>query len=137
MMETTSSSGKEAPTIPKMSGGVALAQVRNTVSALESEGRLKDALEFSLAALAAVLEKSSELELLLLKLRRERLGKRSERTNGEQLALLMDQLLQESPEEELDPVQEAEYDEALKKEIEAAEKEHPTPLKRARPVADQ
>jgi transposase len=129
MIETDSSSGTLTPTLPKMSGGVALAQVRSAVDALKKEGRHDDALEFSLAALAAVLEKSSELELLLIKLRRERMGKRSERTNSEQLALLMDQMLRESPDEEIDPIREAEYDETLKKEIEAAEKEQPTPLK--------
>jgi transposase len=128
MTNTTPTSNTRTPSLPKMSGGVALAQVRSAVEALTKEGRHDDAIEFSLAALAAVLEKSSEMELMLLKLRRERAGKRSEQTNSEQLALLIDQMMQESPETEMDPVQEAEYDEALKKEIEAAEKENPTPL---------
>lgn len=127
---TTHNSSEAAPhVLPKMSGGLALAQVKESARALQSNGRSDDAVDFLLAALAAVLEKSSELELLLLKLRRERIGKRSEQTNSEQLALLIDQLLKEAPDQQIDPAVEAEYDEALKKEIEAAEAEHPTPRK--------
>jgi transposase len=128
MTNTTSTSNTRTLSLPKMSGGVALAQVQSTIAELEKEGRHDDVRDFLLATLAAVLEKSSEMELMLIKLRRERAGKRSEQTNSEQLALLIDQLMKESPAPEMDPIQEAEYDEALKKEIEAAEKENPTPL---------
>jgi uncharacterized protein YbcI len=40
----------------------------------------------------AVLQKSRELEQLVAKLRRERLGQRSERVNAAQLALLFEEL---------------------------------------------
>ena len=45
-----------------------------------------------LSALEAVLRKSRELELLVAKLRRERLGQSSERVNAAQLALLFEEL---------------------------------------------
>ncbi|MGQ0813251.1 MAG: hypothetical protein ACT4O1_02165, partial [Gemmatimonadota bacterium] len=41
-------------------------------------------------ALAAVVRKNSDLELQLMKLRRERLGMKSERMSAEQLILMMD-----------------------------------------------
>ena len=68
--------------LPKTSGGVALAQVRSAVADLQQDGQHAEAIEYALAALAAVLQKSSELELLVAKLRMAGLGKRSERTNA-------------------------------------------------------
>lgn len=57
------------------------------------------AFDYFAAALPAVLRKNTELELLLAKLRRERLGTRSERISPEQLALLLESIQQ------LDPVE--------------------------------
>ena len=71
---------------------------------LAKEGRHTDAMEYALAALAAVLQQSSALELLVAKLRAAGVGKRSERTNAEQLALLLEELLKQAPQPDVDPV---------------------------------
>jgi len=118
-------------TLPPTAGGVALAHVRRAVTDLAQDGRHADAVEYALAALAAVLQKSSELELLLAKLRAAGLGKRSERTNAEQLALLLDELLQQAPHAEVDPDAEAREDAVLTAEIAQAEDAAPT-ARRAR-----
>ena len=118
-------------TLPSTAGGVALAQVRSAVTDLHQDGRHVDASEYALAALAAVLQKSSELELLVAKLRMAGLGKRSERTNAEQLALLLDELLKQAPHAVVDPDAEAREDAALTSEIERAETASPT-VRRAR-----
>ena len=104
-----------------LSSGTALAQVSASVRTMLTEGRSDEAVEYLLAALAAVLEKSSELELLIARMRRERVGKRSERVNQEQLALLFEELMRQGSEPELSPEQEAQVDAALTQEIEAAE----------------
>ena len=44
-------------TLPPKSGGVALAQVRSAMEDLAKEGRHTDAMEYALAALAAVLQR--------------------------------------------------------------------------------
>ena len=62
-------------TLPNTSGGVALAQVRSAVEDLHQDGRHVDASEYALAALAAVLQQSSALELLVAKLRMAGIGK--------------------------------------------------------------
>src|SRR5688500_14189956 len=54
----------------------ALNQVRETAQALLAAGRIEEATEYFLAALDAVLARNREVELLLLKLRRERFGRR-------------------------------------------------------------
>ena len=64
-------------TLPKGSGGVALALVRSAVTDLAQDGRHAEAIEYALAALAAVLQQSSALELLVAKLRTAGMGKRS------------------------------------------------------------
>jgi transposase len=74
-----------------------LAQVRNAAQALADEGRTAEAFDYFAAALAAVLRKNTELELLLAKLRHERLGARSERVSPEQLALLLESMQQLEP----------------------------------------
>uniref|UniRef100_UPI0039837C56 IS66 family transposase zinc-finger binding domain-containing protein n=1 Tax=Gemmatimonas sp. TaxID=1962908 RepID=UPI0039837C56 len=70
-------------------------------------------------------------ELLLAKLRAAGLGKRSERTNAEQLALLLDALLKQTPQPEMDPDAEAREDAALTAEIARADAASPT-VRRAR-----
>ena len=114
-------------TLPMTSGGVALAQVRSAVTELAQDGRSAEAIEYALAALAAVLQKSSELELLVAKLRMAGIGKRSERTNAEQLALLLEELLKQAPHADVDPDAEAREDAVLTQEIEQAESASPTP----------
>ena len=113
--------------VPTLSGSGALAQVRETVQGLERDGRHSDALEFLLAALAAVLQKSSDLELLVATLRRAGLGTRSERVNPEQLALLLDEWLKRAPHAADDPDALARDDAALTHEIEQAEAQAVTP----------
>jgi len=136
MMTTSTSAPHRAQTtaatsLPTTAGGVALAQVRSAVTDLAQDGKYAEAVEYALAALAAVLQKSSELELLLAKLRAAGLGKRSERTNAEQLALLLDELLKQAPQPEMDPDAEAREDAALTAEIARADAASPT-ARRAR-----
>lgn len=100
----------------------ALAEVRDAALAMLAEGDQEQAFEFLLAALAAVLRKSRELELLVAKLRRA--GKSSERLDPKQLALLFEELAEQlGPEggEALDSEAEAREDAALEGEIEAEE----------------
>jgi transposase len=99
----------------------ALLQIRGETTALLAEGRTEEALDYSLAALAAVLRKNTELELLLAKLRRSALGTRSERIAPEQLALLLEELHQlGAAQAERDAVQEARDDAQLDDEIRRA-----------------
>jgi transposase len=66
--------------------------VRAAAGALLREHKVDEAFELVLSAMDAVLRKSRELELLVAKLRRERLGQSSERVNAAQLALLFEEL---------------------------------------------
>lgn len=103
----------------------ALAQIRAGAQALLADGKLEEAIDYSLAALAAVLQKNTELELLLAKLRRQQAGVRSERISPEQLALLLEQMQQlEPPEPEKKAISEAEAreDTLLDQQVEQAEK---------------
>lgn len=100
----------------------ALAEVRDAALALLAEGEQEEAFEFLLAALAAVLRKSRELEFLVAKLRRG--GRSSERLDPKQLALLFEELAEQlGPEgaQALDGEVEAREDAALEGEIEAEE----------------
>lgn len=100
----------------------ALRQVRESAQALLSEGRVEEAFEFFLSALDAVLRKTRDLELLLAKLQRERVGKRSERLDPGQLQLLFEQLCSQSePQPDLDPEAEAREDAELEQQIQQAE----------------
>ena len=71
--------------------GPAFEQVKEAAQAMVAEGRGEEAFDFLLSALAAVLKKSRELELLLAKLRR--VGRSSERVDPGQLALLFEELV--------------------------------------------
>lgn len=102
--------------------GPALAQIRESAQALLAQGKVDETWEFFLAALDAVLMKNRELELLVLKLRRERLGRHTERLDPRQIALLFDALLaQGATPEPLDPDDEAREHAALDREIADAE----------------
>lgn len=105
--------------------GHAFEQAKNTAQAMMAEGRGDEALDFLLSALAAVLTKSRELELLLAKLRR--VGRSSERVDAGQLALLFDELVSQFGPEAGAPDLEAEAreDAELEHEIEAAGDERP------------
>jgi hypothetical protein len=81
------------PAASQAAGGVSpLEQVRAAAGALLREHKVDEAFELVLSAMDAVLRKSRELELLVAKLRRERLGQSSERVNAAQLALLFEEL---------------------------------------------
>ena len=103
----------------RRAAGPAFHQVRDAATALLAEGRSDEAFEYLLSALEAVLKKSGELELLLAKLRRERLARTSERVDPGQLTLLFEAWLDPlGPEpEEVDPEAEARADAELEEEI--------------------
>jgi transposase len=105
--------------------GPAFDQVRQAAHTLMAEGRGDEAFDFLLSALAAVLKKSRELELLLAKLRR--VGRSSERVDPGQLALLFEELVSQlGPEAGTSDLEaEAREDAALEYEIEQARDERP------------
>lgn len=98
-----------------------LAQVRQMAEALLHEGKSTDALELTLTALASVLRKSRDLELLVAKLRRERSGRKTEKVPAAQLQLLLEAAAEQTG--ELEPAAESQQDEELTKELEAAQAE--------------
>ena len=120
-------------------------KVRETAKAMVVEGRSEEALDFALTALAAVLQKSRELELLLAKMRRAQAGKTTERVNPEQMALLFEELVAQlgAEPEDLDPEAEVRADAQLEAEIEAAREARadaqpkPSPGWRTRDVAKE
>ena len=103
----------------------ALQQIRESAQALLGEGKVEEAFDFFLSALEAVLNKARELELLVAKLRREGVGKRSERIDPGQLQLLFEALCSQTSEADptaaIDPQAEAREDGALDQEIREAE----------------
>jgi transposase len=124
-----------APKIPRPEAStagepVAVRQVREAAQALLAEGKVEEAFEFCVSALDAVLRKTSQLELLLAKMQKQRLGTRSERIDPAQLQMLFEELCRQGgPEPPADPEVEAREDAELDREIEEAEqagKEHGT-----------
>jgi len=103
----------------------ALRPIRESAQALLGEGKVEEAFEFFLSALEAVLGKTRELELLVAKLRREGVGKRSERIDPGQLQLLFEGLCSQGGEPDptaaIDPQAEAREDAELDQEIREAE----------------
>lgn len=97
-------------------------KVRELGKAMLAEGRAEEALDYALTALAAVLEKSRDLELLLAKMRRAQAGKTTERVDPGQMALLFEELVAQlgTEAEGLDPEAEARADAELEAELEAA-----------------
>lgn len=100
----------------------AVRQVREAAEALLAEGKQQEAFELLLAALAALARKDRDLELLVAKLRKEAVGKRSERVDTGQLSLMFEQLLEASS-GEIDAEAEAREEEELDREIKQAEEE--------------
>ena len=104
----------------------ALREIRESARALLAQGQVEETWELFLAALEAVLVKNRELELLVAKLRRERLGAKSERIDPAQLVLLLEALVaQEGPATASDPEAEAREDAELDRAIERAEQAQP------------
>lgn len=101
-----------------------LEQVRAAAGALLREDKVDEAFELVLSAMEAVLQKSRELELLVAKLRRERLGQSSERVNAAQLALLFEELQRQGGATTvMDAAAEDRDDASVNGEIQAAEDE--------------
>jgi hypothetical protein len=116
-----------------MSTGHALPQVKVSAEALLAQGKTDEAFDLFLAALEAVLVKNRDLELLIAKLRRERLGRTSERIDPGQLTLLFETMQEEAAgPEPVDAEAEAREDAALTAEIESAETAGAGPPARAR-----
>ena len=70
----------------KKSKPIALGEVRDSAREMLASGEGDEALEYLLSALDSVLEKNRSLELLLAKLRRQQVGKKSERIDPRQLS---------------------------------------------------
>ena len=120
MAESNTSPPYEAA--DESAAGPAYAQVYEQVQALLADRRQEEAVELLLAALAAVLHQSRQLELLVMQLRRAQRGTRSEKISPEQLALLLEELHQlGAAEPAQDAEAEAQEDRALGQEIERAE----------------
>ena len=115
--------------------GAALRQLRASAQALLDEGKVDETCDRVFAALQAALVKTRELEWLLAKLRRERIGRHSERLNPGQFALLFDALLGQGGEPPAcDLAQDAQEDAALDREIERAEHAPPEGDRPTRPA---
>ena len=99
----------------------AVAQIRAGALALLADGRTEEAVDYFAAALNAVLLKNTELELLMAKLRKPQAKTSSERVSPEQLFLLLEQLLELTPEPEKQVLVEARADAQVDQEIEQAE----------------
>jgi transposase len=109
------------PTSPRVDLG-ALQQMRESAQTLLGQGKVDESTELLLAALEALLVKNHELELLLAKLRRERIGRHAERLDPGQLALLFETLIAQGGElAPPDPEAEAREDAELDREINDAE----------------
>lgn len=112
----------------------ALEQIRASVDALLAAGNVDETRDFVLATLEAVLASHRELELLVLKLRRARLGRHTERLDTRQIALLFEALVaQGTTPTPLDPDAEAREDAALDREIQEAERAADPTRRRRRP----
>ena len=103
----------------------ALRQIRESAQALLREGKTEETWDLLLSALEAVLSRNCDLELLVAKLRRQRLSPRSERLDPAQLSLLVEALAEQAAPEQIDPEAEAQADAQLDREIEEAEKTEP------------
>ena len=107
---------------PRDGASSPLAQVRESAEALLAEGQVDEAFDFFVSALEAVLRQNRDLEFLVAKLRRERVGKRSERVDPGQLSLLFEQLAALGGQEEVDLEAEAREEAELDRQIDEAEK---------------
>jgi transposase len=96
--------GKSAMNAPKTKKDIAA--VREVLASLVAEGRAEEAIDAAIAMLLQVCECNNELTLRLEQMRRERMGRRSEKIDPGQLALMLelvdDAEESEEDEEELD-----------------------------------
>ncbi len=115
-----------------------LQQVQQSARELAKQGKVDEALEVFGTALGAAMRRNRDLELLVSKLRRERIGKLSERVDPDQLRLMFEQLCSQGGPLSAPDVQAEEREDAqLKEQIEAAKKTQPKSRRRRRgaPVA--
>lgn len=109
---------------PARPAGKTLPQMVEHGLALACEGNVEEARELMLAAFESLAGRNRELELLVEKLRRASVGKRSEAIDPKQMALLFEQMCSgqdgREPEAMVDPELEARVDEQLDREIEQA-----------------
>src|SRR2546428_565027 len=112
----------EGAALPPRREMTALRQIKESAQALLAQGKADEAWELFLSALEAVLVKNRELELLVAKLRRERIGTKSERIDPAQMRLLFEALMdQGGTPAQVDPEAEAKEDADLDRAIESAE----------------
>lgn len=114
-------------------------EIRNAAEGMLSSGGPAAALEYLLTALASLLNKNRNLEMLVAKLERAKFGRSSERIDADQLSLLFDTLCRESaaqgePVPGMSPNAEVENqtDAALTEEIEGARKDELVARKKRR-----
>jgi transposase len=113
----------QRPALPPRREMTALRQIKESAQALVEGGKTEEAWELFLSALEAVLVKNRELELLVAKLRRERIGTKSERIDPGQMRLLFEVLMdQGGMPAQVDPEAETKEDADLDRAIESAEK---------------
>lgn len=72
-----------------------LKEISEHLRSLLSEGRIDEAIEMVMAMLSQLQEKNIELVLKLMRLERERSGRRSERMNPEQISLMLERLVEQ------------------------------------------
>jgi transposase len=75
-----------------------IAAVRDLLTSLVAEGRAAEAIEAAIAMLLQISEQNSELTLRLAQLRQERSGRRSEKIDPSQLALMLELVDESEPE---------------------------------------
>lgn len=122
MSEPVANDPAEGAALPPRREMTALRQIKESAQALVEGGKTEEAWELFVSALEAVLVKNRELELLVAKLRRERIGTKSERIDPAQMRLLFEALMdQGGTPAQVDPEAEAKEDADLDRAIESAE----------------
>jgi transposase len=108
-----------------------LQQVQQSARELVKRGKVEEALEVFGTALGALIRKNRDLELLVAKLRRERIAKVSERVDPDQLRLMFELLCSQGGPLPVPDVQAEEREDAqLREQIEAAKKSRPQSKRR-------
>lgn len=108
---------------PRDAADTPLDQMRRASADLLREGRAEEAVALVLQAVDAVLRQNRNLELLVMKLRREQLGMKSERVDSSQMSLMFEDYSDSLTAEAIDTDREKEEreDAKLEKEIDGDE----------------
>ena len=109
----------------KAASATNLDDLRKAALSLLEQGCTTEAFEYLLSALASLLSSKRELELLVAKLKREQVGRSSERIDPDQLRLLFEELVRKSAEADATEPEspEGDKDKALDEQIKAARKD--------------